>query len=224
MCKGKSKEPILNIHHVIHKGDGGKDHQDNLLTTCIKCHKDYHKGKKKITKAHLKNLGKLVRTLDATQVSTITKRLQRFLKTTDLSIVKTYGYLTKKKRKRVHLRKSHKADAFAISCPLKVRMDKPRLHVFYRKKCCSKGQYKLTKGIHSQQKLNEGKLFGFKCQDKVLYRGNEYLISGRMRSGYLILASSKFEGVKLRPMATPETVTRLGARTSCVTFQVQNQA
>ena len=42
-CKGKSKDPILNVHHIESRKTGG-DSPSNLITLCETCHKEYHKG------------------------------------------------------------------------------------------------------------------------------------------------------------------------------------
>ncbi len=43
-CKGKSKDKILNAHHIESRQTGG-DSPSNLVTLCNTCHDDYHKGK-----------------------------------------------------------------------------------------------------------------------------------------------------------------------------------
>jgi hypothetical protein len=43
-CKGKSKDPILNVHHIESRKTGGNA-PNNLITLCETCHNDYHKGK-----------------------------------------------------------------------------------------------------------------------------------------------------------------------------------
>ena len=43
-CKGKSKDNILNVHHIESRQIGG-DSPSNLVTLCNTCHDDYHKGK-----------------------------------------------------------------------------------------------------------------------------------------------------------------------------------
>ena len=45
-CKGKSKDPILNVHHIESRKTGG-DAPNNLITLCETCHKAYHAGKLK---------------------------------------------------------------------------------------------------------------------------------------------------------------------------------
>lgn len=43
-CHGKSKDPILNVHHIESRKIGG-DAPNNLITLCKTCHHDYHQGK-----------------------------------------------------------------------------------------------------------------------------------------------------------------------------------
>lgn len=47
--------------------------------------------------------------------------------------------------------------------------------------------YQQTKGIRSEQRINTGKILGFRKFDKVKYFGKTYFIKGRMSSGYAIL-------------------------------------
>ena len=42
-CQGKSKDKILNVHHIESRKVGG-DSPENLITLCETCHKAYHKG------------------------------------------------------------------------------------------------------------------------------------------------------------------------------------
>ena len=43
-CHGKSKNPILNVHHLESRKTGGNA-PNNLITLCETCHKAYHAGK-----------------------------------------------------------------------------------------------------------------------------------------------------------------------------------
>ena len=43
-CKGKSKDSILNVHHIESKKIGGNS-PDNLITLCKTCHMDFNNGK-----------------------------------------------------------------------------------------------------------------------------------------------------------------------------------
>lgn len=42
-CKGKTKDKILNVHHIESRKTGG-DAPNNLITLCETCHIGYHKG------------------------------------------------------------------------------------------------------------------------------------------------------------------------------------
>lgn len=46
-CKGKSKDPVLNVHHIESRKTGGNA-PNNLITLCETCHKGYHKGTVKL--------------------------------------------------------------------------------------------------------------------------------------------------------------------------------
>ena len=37
-CKNKDESPILEIHHIKYKSNGGTDTPNNLITLCTKCH------------------------------------------------------------------------------------------------------------------------------------------------------------------------------------------
>lgn len=34
----------LEVHHIHHRSDGGTDDPENLITLCMKCHAEQHKG------------------------------------------------------------------------------------------------------------------------------------------------------------------------------------
>ena len=42
-CNGKSKDTILNVHHIESRKTGGNA-PNNLITLCETCHKNYHNG------------------------------------------------------------------------------------------------------------------------------------------------------------------------------------
>ena len=54
-CKGKSKDVVLEVHHIISRQIGG-DRPDNLLTLCSKCHKKVSIGKLKLNVKPSKDL------------------------------------------------------------------------------------------------------------------------------------------------------------------------
>ena len=44
-CKNKDKNPILELHHIMFKSNGGTDSPNNFITLCTKCHTPKnHKG------------------------------------------------------------------------------------------------------------------------------------------------------------------------------------
>ncbi|MFX1511186.1 MAG: RRXRR domain-containing protein, partial [Promethearchaeota archaeon] len=106
-CKNKKKQQILEVHHIgFWKGD--RSHKpSNLIILCIKCH---------IPKNHQENgvlhgwSPKLKSFNPETFMAIIRWRLVNALKCDH-----TYGYLTKMKRKKLDLKKSHTNDAFVIA-------------------------------------------------------------------------------------------------------------
>ncbi len=48
-CKGKKKDLVLQVHHLVSRQVGG-DRPENLLTLCKTCHEDFHRGLIKLDK------------------------------------------------------------------------------------------------------------------------------------------------------------------------------
>lgn len=114
-CKNKSKEQILEIHHIKYKSEGGSDAPSNLITLCNKCHTSPNHKKGKFLYDWCEN-GKKVRGFrDATFMSMIRGYLLEQLKEKYTNIKATYGYLTKNYRIEHGIEKSHFNDAFAIA-------------------------------------------------------------------------------------------------------------
>ena len=107
-CNGKSKDKILNVHHIESRQTGG-DSPDNLITLCETCHKAYHKGKIKLSiKKH-----KAFKT--ETVMSILRWKIVNKLRELGNTVNITYGYLTKSARIALKLDKSHANDAFCIA-------------------------------------------------------------------------------------------------------------
>ena len=211
-CKGKSKSVYLQVHHIIFKSKGGTDAPKNLLTLCATCHNKVHKSKLKLTKRQLQ-----VNTLDATQVSIVSKRIIDYLKASDTKYRVTYGYETKIKRRVLHLKKDHHLDAVAITYNIKVKAHRPWRHsLVYYKFCLSKGDYQQTKGVRSQQKIPTGKIMGIRKYDKVEYNGIQYLVKGRQSTGYAYLMDKYGVSVKIKPTPKLKKLIRIGARKTCM--------
>ena len=211
-CKGKNKDVYLQVHHIQYKSKGGTDAPKNLLTLCSTCHNKAHKSKLKLTKRQLQ-----VNTIDATQVSIVSKRIIDYLVESNTKYRLTYGYETKIKRRILSLSKEHHLDAIAITYNNKVKAHMPWLHsLVYYKFCLSKGDYQQTKGVRSQQAIPTGKIIGIRKFDKVEYKGIQYLVKGRQSKGYAYLMDKYGVSVKIKPTPKLKLLTRVGARKTCM--------
>jgi len=103
-CKGKKKDPILQVHHINGKTDGATDRPEELLTVCKACHDEHHKGIDIIPKKKIKNF----------KPETF-MTIVRWKIVNALGCKHTYGYITKHNRIKQKLPKSHINDAFIIS-------------------------------------------------------------------------------------------------------------
>lgn len=176
-CKGKSKDNILNIHHIESRKTGGNS-PSNLITLCETCHKEYHKGN-----IDLKiKRGKSLR--DAAVMGVMKWVLYDKLKFIYPNVNMTFGYITKYNRINNGIEKSHVSDAFVISKNFLVK----RLGFYYKIKLVRRHnrqihKIKILKG--GKKKLNQApfKVFGFRLFDKVMYQNTYYFIYGRRLSG-----------------------------------------
>lgn len=107
-CKGKSKDPILNVHHIESRKTGG-DSPSNLITLCETCHKEYHKGKIDLRVKRGKSLR------DAAVMGIMKWKLYEELRSRYDNVSMTFGYITKYNRIKYGIEKSHISDAFVIS-------------------------------------------------------------------------------------------------------------
>lgn len=178
-CKGKHKDSLLEVHHIVFRSDGGSDDGKNLVTLCHTCHKALHDGRLKKFKPEGIVKGGL---LHATQMNVIRGQLLKM----HPEAVETFGYVTKAGREILGIPKDHYLDACVIAGG--GRFFKTGRDVrLIMKKCSARHDYQKTKGIRSERFLNTGKICGFRKFDKVRYFGEEYFIRGRMSTGYAIL-------------------------------------
>jgi len=176
-CKGKHRDSKLEVHHIVFRSNNGSDEQENLITLCHTCHQAVHDGV-----ISLNRIGKIKGQLKyATQMNSIRVQLLKHYP----EAIETFGFITKANRLEMNLPKDHNYDACVIaSGGNQVTF---QTNVVYVKKSVAKGDYQLTKGVRSEQKIPKGKICGFKKFDKVRYLGREYFIKGRMSTGYGIL-------------------------------------
>ena len=112
-CKGKKKDPVLNVHHIESRKSGG-DAPNNLITLCETCHKGYHNGTIKLPT----KIKRGMKFKDAAFMGIMRWTFYNTLKENyepDIPVSMTYGYLTKNTRIQHNLPKGHHIDARCIS-------------------------------------------------------------------------------------------------------------
>lgn len=107
-CKGKSKDPILNVHHLESRKTGGNS-PSNLVTLCETCHKAYHRGEFDLK---IKR-GTILR--DAAVMNIMRWAIYKRVNAEFRNVHLTYGYVTKHTRIDNGIVKTHAADAFCIA-------------------------------------------------------------------------------------------------------------
>ncbi len=203
-CRGKSKDPRLHVHHLVHRSQQGSNEESNLLTLCKTCHDGVHAGT-----IVLKQRGKKKGTIrHATQMNSIRVQLLKQVPAAE----QTFGFITKEHRQRAGLPKAHVFDATMIA----TRGQAPTFltTAVLAKRCIPDGDYQQTKGVRSQRRLTTRKMAGFRKFDAVRYQGQEYFIKGRMATGYAILMDIWGVTVDLKPIPTFAIMQRVRARTS----------
>lgn len=114
-CKGKSKDKVLNVHHIESRKTGG-DSPNNLITLCETCHKAYHRGDFELNVKR----GKSFR--DAAFMGIMRCSFYDRLKNIHPNVSMTFGYITKYKRIKLGLDKEHYNDAYCICGNLAAKM------------------------------------------------------------------------------------------------------
>ena len=176
-CKGKSKDPILNIHHIESRKTGG-DSPSNLITLCETCHKEYHKGNIDLKVRRGKSL------CGAAIMGIMKWRLYDELKSRYSNVSMTFGYITKYNRIKYGIEKSHTSDAFVISKNFNAkRIEYQYLKRLVRRHNRQIHKMKILKGGKKKNNQAPFEVFGFRLFDKVLYNNEICFIYGRRKSG-----------------------------------------
>ena len=179
-CKGKSKDKILNVHHIESRKVGGNA-PNNLITLCETCHTGHHKGTVRLPKTIKR--GMVFR--DASFMGIMRWYLLTCLKENYTNVSNTYGYMTKNTRISNSLPKEHYIDARCISGnPLAEPLDVVYFQMKVR--CHNRQIHKNTilKGGIRKRNQAEYLIKGYRLFDKVKYQGNYYFIFGRRKSGF----------------------------------------
>ena len=179
-CHGKSKDKVLNVHHIESRRTGG-DAPNNLITLCETCHKAFHRGEIELRVKRGRSFQ--AETFMGVMRWTFFERLRA--SHPEIEVRNTFGYLTKDTRISHGIEKTHCADAFCIAGNLKAK----RLgYYFFQKQTRRHNRqiHKLTilKGGVRKRHQTPYEIKGFRLYDKVLYRGKVAFIFGRRSSGY----------------------------------------
>lgn len=186
-CKGKSKDKILNVHHIESRKIGG-DAPNNLITLCETCHKGYHKGTVQLPKEIHRGMSLKDATFMGIMRWAFYNKLKEVYELQGIGVHMTFGYITKNMRIQHHLPKEHYVDARCISGHPEAI---PCKEVFYQKKirCHNRQIHKNTILKGGIRKRNQACYLvkGFRLFDKVSFEDNDYFIFGRRQSGFFDL-------------------------------------
>ena len=205
-CNGKSKDTILNVHHIESRKTGGNA-PNNLITLCETCHKNYHNGIIELPKTIQRGMS----FKDATFMGVMRWSFYNKLKELYPNVKLTYGYITKNTRISNNLPKEHYIDARCISSNPNAE---PLGYYFYKKKvrCHNRQIHKANILKGGRKKLNQAPYLvkGFRLFDKVLYDNQECFIFGRRSTGYFDLR--KLDGTKIHNSASYKKINLLETR------------
>ncbi len=193
-CQGKSKDLILNVHHIESRKTGG-DSPDNLITLCETCHDLIHH-----THQELKMTRKSKSFRDATHMGILRWKIYEQVKALFPNVHLTYGYITKHTRITHELEKSHLVDARCISGNPKAASD-GTWHLIRMVRRNNRQLHKATIRLGGKRQRNTAPKYvhGFRLFDCVKYQGKVCFVFGRRRSGYFDLRT--LDGVKMNASA-----------------------
>lgn len=176
-CMGKSKDKILQVHHIVSRKVGGNA-PNNLVTLCSTCHDKYHRNEIEL------NIKRGRSFKDATFMGIMRWAFYERLMERYSNVNLTYGYKTKDIRCNNNIPKSHRSDALCITGHPNVIRDNS--WYYYKKVRCQNRQiHKMTINKGGTRKLNQSPyiVHGFRLFDKVDYNGIECFIFGRRSRG-----------------------------------------
>lgn len=200
LCKGRSKNKVLHVHHIVFKSKGGTDKPSNLITLCGDCHTNKNHKEGNIPYKWCEEGKKAGNYKDATFMGIMRWSFYNRLKETyiplGIEVENTYGYLTKNKRIKKELPKKHCVDAYCIANNLGAALlDKVLIQKKIR--CHNRQIHKANILKGGKKRLNQANYVvkRFRLFDKVDYKGQECFITGRRASGYFALKTIKYDKV-----------------------------
>lgn len=182
-CNGKSKDQVLNVHHIESRKVGGNA-PNNLITLCETCHTGYHNGTVKLPKTIKRGMS----FKDAAFMGIMRWAFYNKLKEIYPNVGLTYGYITKNTRIKNCLPKEHYIDARCISVNPLAKSDGI---VYYQRKvrCHNRQIHKNTilKGGYRKRNQAPYEVMGFRLYDKVKWKDQSCFIFGRRSTGRMDL-------------------------------------
>lgn len=173
-CKGKSKDLILNVHHLESRKTGG-DSPGNLVTLCETCHKAYHRGEFEL------KIKRGISLRDSAVMNVMRWAVYGRAKAEFKNVHLTYGYITKNTRIENGIAKTHAADAFCIA----KNVHAMRLRTFFRCRCvarhtralhvCNPKRGGMRRTCIASHKIGKSR---FQRYDMVRWKGRECFIFG----------------------------------------------
>ena len=200
-CKGKSKDPILNVHHLESRKTGGNS-PSNLVTLCETCHKAYHRGEFDLKIKRGSSLR------DAAVMNIMRWAVYERANLEFGNVHLTYGYVTKHTRIENGITKTHAADAFCIAKNIHAM----RLSSFFMCRCVPRH----TRALHvanprkggirrsciASHKIGKSR---FQRYDMVRWKGMDCFIFGST-NGRPILRNIEGVQVANRPSVNIKTI------------------
>ena len=182
----------LHVHHIESRKTGGNA-PNNLITLCMDCHKALHEGK--ISLPEGKRRGRPNR--DAAFMGIMRKTLIRRLREAlSVPVWETHGYITKYRREKHGIRKTHTSDARCIAGMMEA-VPSDDIYLVKPVRCHNRQIHKakILKGGIRKRNQAPFTVFGFRLWDRVKINGKECFVKGRRASGYFALAT--LDGLKV---------------------------
>lgn len=196
-CNGKSKDPVLQTHHIISRQVGG-DRPDNLLTVCKTCHGAHNRGKIVIVAKPKKGYKA------EAFMTTVRWKVVDVLVELGYDVSHAYGHITKSDRIALGLPKSHINDAFVIAGG----NGQARSAENYLVKQVRSNNRKLYRGDRSHVKNTAPRFVHcYQRYDRVRYQNTECFVFGRRSTGYFSL--KMLDGTKIHDSAKAKNLVLL---------------